>query len=395
MKQLAVVGAGFSGAVIASELARASYTIDIFDCRTHLAGNCHSARDDQTGVMLHVYGPHIFHTSNEKVWNYIRNFDEFMPFTNRVKAITKGRIFSFPINLQTINQFFGKTFSPAEAASFIESISDASITEPLTFEDQALRFVGKDLYEAFFKGYTTKQWGMHPSQLPASILKRLPVRFNYDDNYYASTFQAIPKNGYTYIVERLLDHQNITVYLNTKFKRRMAADYDHVFYSGSIDGWFGYSQGRLGYRTLDFVSERHKGDYQGNAVINYCDESVPWTRISEHKHFSPWESHEETLIFKEYSRLCCEDDTPYYPIRLAKEKAQLASYVELAAAEKKTTFVGRLGTYRYLDMDVTIAEAMNIAEKYMHSKAAGKKMPAFLMDPCKADPVVKAGMQRA
>ena len=381
LKNIGVVGAGFSGAVIAHELAKAGYKVTVFDGRSNLAGNCHSERDVKTNVMVHVYGPHIFHTSNEKVWDYIRQFDEFMPFVNRVKAIYKGRVYSLPINLMTINSFFGKTLSPKEAAEFMASIGDKSIDEPHTFEEQALRFVGKDLYEAFFKGYTQKQWGMHPSELPASILKRLPVRFNYDDNYYSSTYQGMPKHGYTYIVEKMLDHPNITVYLNTKFERSMAAVYNQVFYSGPIDAWFDFSEGRLGYRTLDFEVERHEGDYQGNAVINYCDQEVPWTRISEHKHFAPWESHEKTLIYKEFSRLCGEADTPYYPIRLVKDKAQLTRYVELARAEKNTTFVGRLGTYRYLDMHVTIAEALDVTTRFFEARSVGGAMPSFVVDP--------------
>ena len=381
MKKIAIVGAGFSGAVIARELAQAGYSVDVFDTRPHVAGNCHTERDSETGVMVHTYGPHIFHTSNEKVWNYVRQFDEFMPFINRVKAITNGKVFSLPINLLTINQFFGKTFSPTEAAAFMAEIGDASITDPQTFEDQALRFVGKELYEAFFKGYTMKQWGLHPSELPASILKRLPVRFNYDDNYYASTYQGIPKHGYTYIVEQILNHPKIHLYLKTKFERSQLDGYEHVFYSGPIDGWFDYSEGRLGYRTLDFATERHDGDYQGNAVINYGDINVPWTRISEHKHFAPWEQHAKTLIFKEYSRLCGIDDIPYYLIRLVKEKTQLAKYITMASQEQRTTFVGRLGTYRYLDMHITIAEAFDVVQQYLACVAKGEVMPAFIVDP--------------
>ena len=381
MKKIAIVGAGFSGAVIARELAQAGYSVDVFDTRPHVAGNCHTERDSETGVMVHTYGPHIFHTSNEKVWNYVRQFDEFMPFINRVKAITNGKVFSLPINLLTINQFFGRAFSPTDAAAFMAEIGDASITDPQTFEDQALRFVGKELYEAFFKGYTMKQWGLHPSELPASILKRLPVRFNYDDNYYASTYQGIPKHGYTYIVEQILNHPKIHLYLKTKFERSQLDGYEHVFYSGPIDGWFDYSEGRLGYRTLDFATERHDGDYQGNAVINYGDINVPWTRISEHKHFAPWEQHAKTLIFKEYSRLCGEDDIPYYPIRLVKEKTQLAKYITMASQEQRTTFVGRLGTYRYLDMHITIAEAFDVVQQYLACVAKGEVMPAFIVDP--------------
>jgi UDP-galactopyranose mutase len=377
LRHVAIAGAGFSGAVVAHELAKSGHTLEVFESRRHVAGNCYTERDPETGVMVHCYGPHIFHTSNDRVWNFIKQFDDFVPFTNRVKAIANGRVFSLPINLLTINQFFGVTFSPAEAERFIASIGDKSINNPQSFEEQALRFLGRELYEAFFKGYTMKQWGVHPSNLPASILKRLPIRFNYDDNYYSSAFQGMPKHGYTHIVEKLLDHPNIKVQVNSKFERGFARQYDHVFYSGPIDGWFDYQEGRLGYRTLDFVAERHEGDYQGNPVINYCDEEVPWTRISEHKHFSPWESHIGTIIFKEYSRLCRENDTPYYPIRLVSEKSQLARYVELARAERNATFTGRLGTYRYLDMHVAIAEALDVAEIFL----AGAPMPAFAVDP--------------
>jgi len=381
VKKIAVVGAGFSGAVIARELGQAGYEVEVFDTRPHVAGNCHTQRDPESDVMVHAYGPHIFHTSNEKVWNYIRRFGEFMPFTNRVKTITKGRVFSLPINLLTINQFFGKAFNPAEAEAFLASIGERGIDAPRTFEEQALRFVGKELYEAFFKGYTIKQWGRQPSELPASILKRLPVRFNYDDNYYASTFQGMPRHGYTGIVEKMLDHPNLRLLLRTRFERPMADAYAHVFYSGPIDAWFRHSEGRLGYRTLDFVAERHEGDYQGNAVINYGDEDVPWTRISEHKHFSPWETHRQTVIFKEYSRHCEDGDVPYYPIRLAQEKSQLKNYLALAANERNVTFVGRLGTYRYLDMHVTIAEALDAAERFLACFPAGERMPAFMLDP--------------
>lgn len=378
---IAIAGAGFSGAVIARELAAQGHQVTVFDSRQHVAGNCHTARDAQTDVMVHVYGPHIFHTSNERVWNYVQQFDEFVPFVNRVKAIYNGRVYSLPINLMTINTFFGKTLNPAEAAEFMDALGDKSITDPQTFEEQALRFVGRDLYEAFFKGYTQKQWGLHPGELPASILKRLPVRFNYDDNYYASKYQGMPKHGYTHVVERMLEHPNISLRLNTPFKREMVEQYDHVFYSGPIDAWFDFVEGRLGYRTLDFEVERHTGDYQGNAVINYCNQEVPWTRISEHKHFAPWESHEKTLIYKEHSRLCEAQDTPYYPIRLVKDKSQLARYVDLARSETRTTFVGRLGTYRYLDMHVTIAEALDVAERYLSCLAARVSMPAFVTDP--------------
>ena len=381
MKRVGIVGAGFSGAVIARELALAGFEVDVFDARPYVAGNSHTERDPETGVMVHSYGPHIFHTSNEQVWRYVQSFDEFMPFTNRVKAITGGRIYTLPINLLTINQFFNKTLSPTQAEKFIASIGDASIRDPQSFEAQALKFIGRDLYEAFFKGYTVKQWGTDPLNLPASILKRIPVRFNYDDNYYASAFQGMPRRGYTYVVERMLEHDKIFVHLNTKVDRGLKPDYLHVFYSGPIDEWFGFDDGRLGYRTLDFVSERHNGDYQGNAVINYCDMSAPWTRISEHKHFSPWEKHEKTLIFKEYSRECLAGDVPYYPIRLVEEKSLLSRYVGRAREEERTSFVGRLGTYRYLDMHVAIAEAFDAARRFIACHRGDGVVPAFFVDP--------------
>ncbi|NEX19684.1 NAD(P)-binding protein [Thiorhodococcus mannitoliphagus] len=364
-RPIAVVGAGFSGAVIAYRLARAGYDVDVFESRSHLGGNCHTERDAETGVMLHRYGPHIFHTSEERVWRFVNQFADFMPFVNRVKAITAGRVFTLPINLFTINQFFGKTFSPDEARRFVASIADASIQHPRTFEEQALAFVGKDLYEAFLEGYTTKQWGRHPSQLPASILKRLPLRFNYDDNYYSHSRQGIPRDGYTDIIEKLVDDANVRVHLAEGFTKADRAGFAHVFYSGPIDAWFEYSEGLLAYRTLDFEALRADGDMQGTAVINYCDAGVPWTRISEHKHFAPWEDHERTTAYKEFSRACGEGDIPYYPIPLVNEQDQLQRYLELARRESAMTFVGRLGTYRYLDMDVTIKEALEVADRFL------------------------------
>jgi len=380
-KNVAIVGAGFSGAVVANQLAHAGYNVEVFESRSHIAGNCHSERDAETNVMLHVYGPHIFHTDNERAWEFINRFGEMMPYVNRVKAITNGRVFTLPINLLTINQFFNKTFRPAEAEAFMAEIGDKTIENPQTFEEQALRFVGRELYEAFFKTYTIKQWGLQPSELPASILKRLPVRFNYDDNYFNHKYQGMPKDGYTVIVEKMLDVPGIQVHLNTKFDPNAKGDYDHVFYSGPIDAWFGHTEGRLPYRTLDFEVFRDTGDYQGNAVINVCDNSQRYTRVTEHKHFAPWEKHEKTICYLEYSRQCEEKDTPYYPIRQAREKAQLEKYVNLAKQETNVTFMGRLGTYRYLDMDVTINEALITADKFLETAQAKGAMPAFVIDP--------------
>jgi len=381
------VGAGLSGAVIGRHLAEAGHRVTVVDSRAHIGGNCHTERDADTGVMVHVYGPHIFHTDDAEVWDYVNAFERFKPYKNRVKTTSldpegKRGVFSLPVNLHTINQFFGRTLRPEEAHDFIvNEQADTSIDDPQTFEDQAMRFVGKDLYEAFFKGYTIKQWGVQPSELPASILKRLPVRFNYDDNYFFHQFQGMPENGYSAMIEKILDHPGITVKLETVFDRAEADSHDHVFYSGPLDGYFDFELGRLGYRTLDFERFTHQGDYQGCAVMNYGEVDVPYTRITEHKHFSPWESHEGSVCYREFSRAAEPEDIPYYPIRQVAEKALLGDYVGLAEAAKGVTFVGRLGTYRYLDMDVTIREALDTARGFLDCVAQDKPAPAFFTAP--------------
>ncbi|QIO06850.1 UDP-galactopyranose mutase [Acinetobacter shaoyimingii] len=360
-----IVGAGFSGAVVARALAEANHQVKVIDQRSHIAGNCFTKRDVSTQVMEHVYGPHIFHTNNEKVWEYVNQHGKFKPYINRVKTTYQHQVYSLPINLHTINQFYQKLFSPSEAQHWIASIADQSIDEPKNFEEQALKFIGKDLYAAFFRGYTKKQWGCEPTQLPASILKRLPVRFNYDDNYFAHKYQGIPEEGYTPIIESILHHPNIEIQLDTSFSQDMKDSVDHVIWTGQLDQWFDYSEGRLGYRTLDFEKYEAEGDFQGTAVMNYGDEEIPYTRISEHKHFAPWEEHEKTIYFKEYSRHCEEGDIPYYPIRLVDDKHLLKKYIERAKIEQNVTFVGRLGTYRYMDMDVTIEEALNVSSRIL------------------------------
>lgn len=377
----AIVGSGFTGAVLAQELAKSGHQVHVFESRNHIAGNCYTERDKKTGIIIHQYGPHIFHTDNKDVWDYVNTFAEFIPYVNRVKTTSQGGVFSLPINLHTINQYFNKTMSPSEAKTFIRSLSDESIEIPQSFEQQALKFVGKELYEAFFKGYTLKQWGVSPKALPSSILKRLPIRFNYDDNYFNHKYQGMPKDGYTPIIEALLANKNIELSLNTEFNMKQGSKYDHVLYTGPLDAWFHYSEGRLGYRTLDFVREDHEGDYQGCAVMNYGDESVPYTRITEHKHFAPWEKHEQTVIFKEYSRACTGKDIPYYPVRLVNEKAMLHGYIKKAKMQENVSFLGRLGTYRYLDMDVSIAEAIAASREILTCIAQKSNIPAFFVNP--------------
>ncbi len=366
-----VVGAGFSGAVIARMLADEGIPCLVIDERQHVAGNCHTERDGETGVMVHKFGPHIFHTGIERVWRFINRHGEMMNYVNRVKANVGGRVYSLPINLHTINQFFGAAMSPVEARAFIAARARMDIIDPKTFEEQALRFVGQDLYEAFFKGYTRKPWGCDPSELPDSILKRLPLRFNYDDNYFNHPYQGMPRNGYTAIVNSILDHPRIEVLLGVRYED-WQENFAHIFYSGPLDRYYHYDLGRLGYRTLDFVAERAEGDYQGTAVINYPDQDVPFTRISEHKHFAPWEAGdiEKTIVFREYSRACGPDDVPYYPIRMVTETRLLEQYEARARQEARVTFVGRLGTYQYLDMDVTIDRAMDVANAYLQRLGA-------------------------
>lgn len=372
-----IVGAGFTGAVIGRELAEAGHEVNIIDQRSHIAGNCFTKRDEETGVMEHVYGPHIFHTSDEEVWQYLNQHGEFIPYINRVKTTYQDQVYSLPINLHTINQFYKKSFNPTQAKEWISNIADQSIDEPQNFEEQALKFVGKDLYAAFFKGYTKKQWGCDPTKLPASILKRLPVRFNYDDNYFSHKYQGIPKEGYTAIVESILNHSLIKVKLNTAFDKSIVDEYDHIIWTGQLDQWFNYSKGRLGYRTLDFEKHVAEGDFQGTAVMNYGDENVPYTRISEHKYFTPWENHQKTIYFKEFSRSCKENDIPYYPIRLVNDKQLLDKYIALAKEEKKVTFAGRLGTYRYMDMDVTIKEALSLVREILSNISKNININSF------------------
>ena len=381
--RFAIVGAGFSGAVVARELAEAGHLANVFDTRDHVAGNCYTARHE-TGVMVHTYGPHIFHTQHEHVWQYINRFGEMMPYRHKVKAISQDTMYSLPVNLKTINQFFDQDFDAQQAEDFIQSKADTTITNPVSFEDQGLRFVGRELYDAFFAGYTAKQWGVDPKELPASILARLPVRFNDDDSYFNHPYQAIPKDGYTPIVTAILNHPSIKVHLSTRFdpsSHSEFGEFDHVVWTGPIDAFFNFEFGRLGYRTLDFVPEISDGDYQGHPVVNYCDVDVPYTRITEHKHFAPWEDHARTVVYREFSRICGETDTPYYPIRLVKEKEQLLNYVQRARSAKGVTFIGRLATYRYLDMDVTIHEALLASKAMLECLAKQQPMPSFSVDP--------------
>lgn len=376
-----IVGGGFSGSVLARELANlfVDCRIEIREERNHLAGNCFTSEDQETGIMVHRYGPHIFNTDQKAIWDYFNHYAELKYYVHRVKAAHNGKVYSIPINLSTLNQFFERTFTPETARTFLDSVTGKGIQEPGNFEEQGIRFLGKELYNAFFYGYTKKQWGCEPNELPASVLKRLPVRFNYDDGYHHHYYTGIPVNGYTEFVKNLLNHPAITVRLNTKFfpGEENVSSYDHIFFTGPLDEYFHYEFGRLGYRSLRFEQEIYEGDYQGCTQMNYCDEDMPFTRITEHKHFTPWKHFEKTIIFREYSYEAKAGDTLYYPKRLAGDKQILAEYKKKALALTGVSFLGRLGTYRYLDMQHVIKEAIDFAKAFHQTKLSGTTLPVF------------------
>lgn len=374
-----IVGSGFSGCVLAQQLvSKLDCTIDMWDQRPHMGGNCHTERDAVTGVMVHQYGPHIFNTDKKEIWDYINSFGELRPYVHRVKANSGGKIYSLPVNLHSINQFFDKNFSPAEAKAFIETVADKTIAEPQNFEEQALSFIGEALYKAFFYGYTKKQWGCNPRELPASILKRIPVRFSYDDNYHNNFYTGIPVDGYTALMEKMIDHPAISVTLNKVFKPGEITDhYNHIFYTGPLDAFFNYQHGRLSYRTVNFEKHYANEDYQGVTQMNYCDSEVPYTRITEHKHFTPWEQHNKTVYFVEYSKETAEGDVPYYPKRMDVDKALLKLYRGMAEQQNNTSFIGRLATYRYMDMQHVIEEAINFAQLFALNLQSNQPLPVF------------------
>jgi len=374
-----IIGSGFSGCVLANCLTKKiDCQVDIWDEREHMGGNCHTSRDEETNIMVHHYGPHIFNTDKKEIWDYVNSFGEFRPYVHRVKASSNGKVYPLPVNLLTINQFFNKNFSPHEAKTFLSELGDKTIGEANNFEEQALKFIGEDLYKAFFYGYTKKQWGCEPTELPASILKRIPVRFNYDDNYHNNIYTGIPVDGYTAIMQKMIDHPAIKVSLNKKFHPGDDTSmYSHVFYTGPIDAYFNYNAGRLGYRTVTFEKHYAAGDFQGLSQMNFCDEDVPYTRIAEHKHFTPWENHDRTVYFKEFSKETGEADLPYYPKRLTNDKLILEKYRNQAQQLQGVSFLGRLATYRYMDMHHVIGEALDFANAFILSFEENKPVPVF------------------
>jgi UDP-galactopyranose mutase len=378
-----ITGAGFSGATLARILAENGFRCVVVDERQHVAGNCHTERDHKTGIMVHRYGPHIFHTDDDRIWKFVCRFGEFVPYRHQVFTTAGGNIFSLPINLHTINQFFGKTFTPDEARRFIAS-KTVHISDPKTLEEQALSTLGPELYHAFIRDYTAKQWGRDPKTLPAAVLKRLPVRFDYDTNYFRHSRQMMPRDGYSDVVASMLRHSNIEVRLGEAVEgSRVTGTYAHVFYTGMLDRYFDFRLGRLGYRTLDFEELRTERALQGTAVMNFGDLSVPWTRATEFRYLTPWEvsAGEESVSYREYVRDCWPDDIPYYPIHLSDEHALLRSYVALAETQQGVTFLGRLGSFAYLDMDVAIGRAMDVAECAVAALRSASAPPVFVHRP--------------
>lgn len=367
---LVVVGSGFFGLTVAERCASdLGLRVLVIDRRAHVGGNAYSEPDPETGIEVHRYGAHLFHTSNKRVWDYANRFTAFTGYQHRVFSVYKGRVYPMPINLGTICEYFGTMMSPDEARALIAE--QAAAVPPGTaanLEQKAVSLIGRPLYEAFIRGYTYKQWQTDPVDLPAEIITRLPVRYNFDNRYFSDTFEGLPADGYTAWLERMAGHPNIEVRLNTEFAdlRSDLAGRVPVVYTGPLDAYFDYCEGDLGWRTLDFAREVvATGDFQGTPVMNYADEDVPFTRIHEFRHFHPerdWYPEDKTVIVREYSRFAGRGDEPYYPINTAEDRARLLAYRQLAEAEAErgVLFGGRLGTYQYLDMHMAIGAALSM-----------------------------------
>jgi len=364
-----IVGAGFFGAVIAERLAVDSGTkVCVIDTRHHIGGNCYSIVDPETSVECHRYGSHIFHTSNERCWDYVRRFTRFNGYRHVVHTKYRDQVYTMPINLGTINAFYGCNLKPRDVGAFIrQEVARAGIKHPANLEEKAISLIGWPLYEAFIKGYTLKQWETDPRQLSADIITRLPVRFDYNTRYFDDLYEGIPCDGYTRLFECMLDHPNIEVCLSTNFfnmgSRRK--DYELIVYSGPMDQYFNYTEGRLDWRTIHFDVQRHDcPDYQGCSVMNYADSEIPFTRIHEFKHFHTERSRLQcTTTYTEYSLAAGPDSDLFYPVSTPRNLELLKKYQLLAKQEDRVIFGGRLGYYRYLDMDDTIVAALDCYEK--------------------------------
>ena len=354
-----IVGAGLFGAVFAHEAALKGKKVKVIEKRNHIAGNIHTREEE--GIQVHQYGAHIFHTSDKEIWDYVNQFAEFNRYTNSPVANYKGEIYNLPFNMNTFNKLWG-VVTPAEAQAKIdEQRAVLNGKTPENLEEQAISLVGTDIYEKLIKDYTEKQWGKPTTELPAFIIRRLPVRLTYDNNYFNDTYQGIPIGGYTQIVEQMLDHENIDVETNVDFfanKEKYMKDFPKIVFTGMIDEFFDYKLGELEYRSLRFENETlDMENYQGNAVVNYTDADTPYTRIIEHKHFE-FGSQAKTIITKEHSKTWEKGDEPYYPVNNDRNNHLYKSYKKLADEQGNVIFGGRLGHYRYYDMHQVIGAAL-------------------------------------
>ncbi|CAN5382305.1 UDP-galactopyranose mutase [soil metagenome] len=371
---LIIVGSGFFGLTIAERVAtQLGKRVLVLDRRPHIGGNAYSEPEPQTGIEIHKYGAHLFHTSNKRVWDYVRQFTEFTGYQHRVFAMHNGQAYQFPMGLGLVSQFFGKYFTPDEARRLIaEQATEFDSNDAQNFEEKAISLIGRPLYEAFMKHYTAKQWETDPKNLPASNITRLPVRYTFDNRYFNDTYEGLPVDGYTAWLQSMAADERIEVRLDTDWfdvrdELRAESPSAPVVYTGPLDRYFDYADGKLGWRTLDFETEvLDTGDFQGTPVMNYNDADVPFTRIHEFRHFHPERDTypaDKTVIMREYGRFAKDDDEPYYPINTPDDRAVLAAYRERAKAETasaKVLFGGRLGTYQYLDMHMAIASALNM-----------------------------------
>lgn len=370
---LLVVGSGFFGLTIAERAANAGRKVTVIERRQHIGGNAYSENEPETGIEVHRYGAHLFHTSNPTVWEYVNRFTTFTDYVHRVYSTHRGQVYALPVNLHTINQFFNAAYTPDEARAVVrEQAGEFDVKTAANFEEKGIALVGRPLFEAFFAHYTAKQWQTSPEKLSGDIISRLPVRYNYDNRYFNDKWEGLPTDGYTAWIERMADHPNIEVKLDVDFfdesqpfSKKAAVGQVPVVYTGPVDRYFDYAEGALSWRTLDFEQEvLNIGDFQGTSVMNYPDADVPYTRIHEFKHFHPERKDvyptDKTVIMREFSRFASREDEPYYPVNSTDDRAGLLAYRELQKGEDQVYFGGRLGTYQYLDMHMAIGSALSM-----------------------------------
>ena len=382
MTDLLIVGSGFFGLTIAERAAASGRKVTVIDRRPHIGGNAYSEDEPETGIEVHKYGAHLFHTSNPTVWEYVNRFTTFTDYEHRVYTNHKGVVYPLPINLGTINQFFQAAYSPDEARALVhEQAGEFDAKDAANLEEKGIALIGRPLYEAFIRDYTGKQWQTDPKDLPAEVISRLPVRYNYDNRYFNDTWEGLPTDGYTAWLERMADHPNIEVALDTDYfdesqalNKRATVGQVQVVYTGPVDRYFDYAEGDLSWRTIDLEEEVLPiEDFQGCSVMNYPDEDIPYTRIHEFRHFHPEREYtkDATVIMREFSRFAEKGDEPYYPVNTAVDREKLLAYRDLARGEDSVLFGGRLGTYKYLDMHMAIGSALSMFDNKIKPHFSG------------------------